>query len=146
MVTRSGYPGVFISEPESETLWMNDKVEGWMESVEVFAGLAHRHQKKAYSGLQKSLQQDWDFIQISTLDIGEVLHPVKEDLQNYLLPALFQGATAKSLTKGASCLSVNQAGLEIPNPTLSNLESWTGPCVVTGHLVSDLWVRKEFKT
>ena len=44
--------------------------------VSIIDGVLCNHQKTAYAGLQKSLQQEWDFVQRVTPDIGTEFHPV----------------------------------------------------------------------
>ena len=67
-------------------------------------------------------------------------------MEKSFLPYLFQRDTNKFSTRGTTYLSVKQVGLENPNPTLSAEEKCTASCVITGHLIADLWGRKEFKT
>ena len=67
-------------------------------------------------------------------------------MQNSLLLDLFQGATAKVLSRGVTCLPVKQVGLAIPNPTLFVSDNYTALYVVTGNLVRDPRVKKQFKT
>ena len=56
--------------------WLGEKVEGWWYLVATLAGVAHQHLKTAYAGLQKSLQQEWDFMQRVTPYIGMALQVV----------------------------------------------------------------------
>ena len=73
-------------------------------------------------------------------------YPAEEALKHYSFPALLWKSTAKVLDQGVTRLSVNQVGLVITNPTLSTSENYTSSFFVTGHLVSDLRDRTEFKT
>ena len=61
MVTGYRYLGGFIGDTEAEREWLKEKVQGWKELVSVLAGVAQKHPQSAYAGLQKSLQQEWDF-------------------------------------------------------------------------------------
>ena len=80
MVPRSRYLGGFIGDHESEKAWLVEKVMGWTDSVDLLAGVAHRHQKKVYSGLKKSLQKEWGFVHCATPHIGDEFCPVEEGL------------------------------------------------------------------
>ena len=104
--------------------------------MEVFAGVARRHPQSVYAGLHNSLQQEWYCVHSITL--------VEEILEKSFLPDLFQGDMAKVPTRGITCLTVNQAGLVVPNPNLSAWENWTALYVVTGHLVAALQGRTKF--
>ena len=59
VVTVIRYLGGLIGDRKAEDTWMIDKVEGWLELVRTLFGFARKHLQSAYSGLQKSLQQDW---------------------------------------------------------------------------------------
>ena len=77
------------------------------------------HPQIAYSGLKKYLQKEWALVQHVTPHIGESFCPSEQDLYKSFLMALFKGATTEVPPRGITCLTVNQAGMEIPNPTLN---------------------------
>ena len=83
--------GGYIDDAAAEREWLKEKVQGWKESVSVLAGVAHKHLQSAYAGLQKSLQQEWSFVQRVTLGVGGAFGPVEEALQEIFVPALFIG-------------------------------------------------------
>ena len=68
-----------------------EKVQGWVELVKTLSGVACNHLQSAYAGLQKSLQQEWAFMQWVTPGIGDAFGPVEEVLEETFLPDLFQG-------------------------------------------------------
>ena len=55
------------------------------------AGVARKHPQSAYAGLQKSLQQEWAFVQRVTPGTGEEFGPVEEEIAKVFLLALFEG-------------------------------------------------------
>ena len=81
-----------------------------------------------------------------TPGIGDTFGPVEKALQMTLLMALFEVLGEGSPERGATRLSVKQAGLALPYPTLTAPEKWTAPCVITGHLVAALRGQVEFRT
>ena len=82
VVTGSRYLGHLVGEPVLGKACMEEKLKGWMDSSEVLAGVARLNLQTIYAGLQKSLQQEWDFFQKTTPGIGEYFFPVKEALKN----------------------------------------------------------------
>ena len=56
--------------------WLEEKVEWWQALVAILSGLAGRHPQTAYAGLHKYLQQERDFRQHVTLDIGTAFRPI----------------------------------------------------------------------
>ena len=63
VVTGHRYLGGFMGDVSAEREWLGNKIQGWKESVAILAGVALKHPQSAYAGLQKSLQQDWAFLQ-----------------------------------------------------------------------------------
>ena len=146
MVTRSCYLGGFIGDPAAEKYCIYDKVKGWNESVEVMDGVLRQHLQTAYYGMKKSPQQEWDLFQRSKPGIREFFCKVEEALQHLFLPDLFCRYTAKVLDWGVNHLPVNQAGLALTNPNLSNSENWIVSNVAIGPLIAYLQLITEFKT
>ena len=106
MVTGSRYLGGFVGERETEGQWMQEKVEGWAESVRTLAGVARKHPQSAYAGLQKSLQQEWAFMQRVTPGISNAFRPVEEEIAKAFLPALFEGVGDGATGREITCLPV----------------------------------------
>ena len=96
-------------------------MEGWAESVYTLARVARKHLQSAYAGLQKSIQQEWAFVQRVTLGIGDTFGPVEEEITTTFLPALFEGVGDGAPGRSITRLPVNQAGMTLPDPT------WTAP-------------------
>ena len=57
------------------------------------ARVTGKHSHTAYVGLQKSLQQKWDFMQRVTPDIGMAFQTTEDALRNAFLLAILKGAT-----------------------------------------------------
>ena len=91
IVTGSRYLGGFVGQRETEIQWVRTEVEGWAESVKTLAGVDRKHPQSAYAGLQKSLKQEWAFIQRVTPGIGEEFGPVEEEITKAFLPASHHG-------------------------------------------------------
>ena len=89
--TGSRYPDVFIGYQEAETTWLDKKVQGWAESLRMLLGVDRNHTHSVYAGMQKSLQQEWEFVQRVTPDIGGAFGPLEITLQDTFIPVLLQG-------------------------------------------------------
>ena len=146
VMTGKIYPGGFISESKAEKIWLARKFTGCAESVETLAGVYRKHPKSAYSGLQKSLQQEWAFVQRVTPGIRDAFGSVEKALQETFVLALFQGLGEGAPERRVTRLPEKQAGLALPDPTLTSPENWTASCVITGHLVSALRGQVDFRT
>ena len=56
-------------------------------------------------------------MQCVTPGIGMASQPVEDELQDTLLPALFQGGTSQIPGRATTSLTFKQAGISLPNPT-----------------------------
>ena len=77
IVTGSCYLGVFVRDRAAEDSWLAEKVQGWKELAKTLLGVDRKHRQSAYTGLQKSLQQEWAFLQQVTPGIGDAFGPVE---------------------------------------------------------------------
>ena len=100
---------------------MAKKVEGWADSVKTLAGVDRKKLQYAYSRLQKSLQQEWEFVQRVTPGIRDSYGLVEKVLQKTFLPALFQGLGEGAPGRGVTRLPAKQARLELPEPTKTTI-------------------------
>ena len=89
VVTGSCYLRGFIGDEAAEKSWLSGNVEGWAESVGTLAGVSHKHPQFTYAGLQKSLHQEWEFVQQVTPGIGEAFGLVEKALRETFLLDIF---------------------------------------------------------
>ena len=109
------------------------------------AGVARRHPQTAYVGLQKYLQQEWDFVQSVTPGIWMVFQAVEDELRDTFLLDLFQGGTPKTPRRTIIVMPLKQAGIALPDPTKTAGAKWTAYRVITGNLVIALRGTAEFR-
>jgi hypothetical protein len=79
--------------------------------------VAEKYPQVAYAGLQKSLQQEWQFLQQVTKDLDEEFQDIKVALQETFLPTLFGDDITDNIPRRIACLPVKKCGLATPNPT-----------------------------
>ena len=65
--------------------------------------MARKHPQYAYAGLQKSLQQEWAFVQRVTPGIGDAFGPVEEEIATAFLLEIF-----KDVGDGAPGRAINR--------------------------------------
>ena len=102
--------------------------------MEIFGGYHGRGGKQPhndYVGLQKSLQQEWDFVQSVTPDIGKAFQLVEDALPEAFLPSLLRGSTYQMTSRLVTGLPVKQAVIDLPYPTQIDGAKWTASCVIT---------------
>jgi hypothetical protein len=106
-----------------------------------------RHPQAAHAGLQKSLQQEWQFLQRVTNGLSDELEVVEEALAKKFLPSLFGNGESwcEDAKRQLVCLPVKHAGLALPNPTTAAESNWKASTLICGHLVAALRGATDFR-
>jgi hypothetical protein len=119
VTTGNLYLGGFIGKDDALLCaWLYEKTQAWEEAVADLASVTPNFSQAAYSGLQKSLQQEWQFVQRVTKGIGPKFKNIELTLSRTFLQTLFGDDYDKhDPHRKASCLPVKCAGLAIPDPT-----------------------------
>jgi hypothetical protein len=72
VITGSRYlVACFIGEGPNQKAWIQEKTANWVTAIHELSWVAEKYQQVAYAGLQKSLQQEWQFLQQVTKDLNE---------------------------------------------------------------------------
>jgi hypothetical protein len=135
VVTGSRYLGGFIGEAPDQQAWIQEKTASWVSVIRELALVAEKYPQVAYAGLQKSLQQEWQFLQRVTKNLAEEFGAIEEAIQEKFLPALFGDDITNDVPQRIACLPVKKAGLAIPNPTETADTNWTASTVICGNLI-----------
>jgi hypothetical protein len=122
--------------------WTLKKTKSWTEAVAELAGVvAKNFSQSAYSGLQKSLQQEWQFVQRVKEGVGKEFTNIEE------LPALFGNKYYDDDPHWKLvCLLVKHVRLaiSIPDPTTSAKSNYESSILICSHLLALLWGIKTF--
>ena len=145
IVTGHRYLGGYLGEPEDERRYIEQKVEAWEEGVEALSKIAKNHPQAAYAGMQRSLQQEWQFLQRVTEDLGPTFCGIEERLAKKFIPALFGTELEDPAVRILSTLPVKEAGMAIPNPTKTARQNYNASTVAVGHLVQAIRGRDQFR-
>jgi hypothetical protein len=129
--------GGFIGEDDALRAWLTRKTEAWSEAVNDLASVAPNFPQAAYSSLQKSLQQEWQFVQRVTEGIGPEFQTVELTLSTTFLPTLFgDNYDEDGPRRKISCLPVKWSGLAIPDPTSSADSNYNASILLCLHLLA----------
>jgi hypothetical protein len=103
--------------------WIGEKADEWTGCIKAIAKVAPLFPQMAYAGIQKSLQQEWQFVQRVIDGIGGEFSEVEAALTEVFLPALFEKTmpTGSHLQK-VTALPVKVSGLSIPNAEHSGMK------------------------
>eukprot|EP00978_Attheya_sp_CCMP212_P027080 scaffold90288_cov52-Attheya_sp.AAC.1 len=100
------------------------------------AKVCKRYPQLEYARLQKSLQQEWQFLQRVTDGISTEFQAVKSSLKDDFLPALLEQSKVGQPLRELLALPVKHDGIAIPNPTTSAGRNFRASTIVCGHLVA----------
>ena len=81
IVTGSRYLGGLVGDGTAEEICLEEKGKVWAESAKTLVGVSHKNPQYAYAGMQKSLQQEWTFMQRVAPGIGYAFGTVEESLR-----------------------------------------------------------------
>ena len=141
------YLGGFIGDSDSEARHISSQVLAWTEAVKQLATVAADYPQAAYSGMQRSLQQEWQFMQrVSSLATNDpnTYSPLENAIRNTFVKELLQAPTFwasdenRELTKGLSKLPIRTGGLALPDPTETLTPSSSTSRKGTSHLTDSL--------
>ena len=76
--------------------------------METLVGVSRKHPQSAYARLQKSLQQEWAFVQQVAPGIGDAFVPAEKALRETFVPALFEGLVEGAQERVVTRLPVKQ--------------------------------------
>ena len=129
--------GGFIGEDKALNEWLGGKTKFWTEAVTDLASVTQAFPQAAYSGLQKSLQQEWQFVQRVTKGIGSEFAVVEQTLANTFLPTLFGDEyDDEDPRRALAALPVKWAGLAIPDPTASAQPNYDASILLCSHILA----------
>lgn len=141
----SHYLGGFIGEAEDLDTWINGKVTDWSDTVAELANAAIGYPQSAYSGLQHSLQQEWQFVQRVTKGVSDKFAKVEKEILETFLLALFADEFADNDPQiHLASLPVKKAGLALPNPVKSADQNYEASILLTSHATAALRGTIEF--
>jgi len=116
--TGKRYVGGFIGSEDALRAWIEPKVEDWKFGIERLAAAAVRYPQTAYTGLNRSLQCEWQYISRVVEGAEQYLEPLEEAIREEFLPALL-GVDKTEIDDDMRNLiahSVKNGGMAIPNP------------------------------
>jgi hypothetical protein len=114
-------------------------VSTWEHTIGELSIAATKYPQSAYTGLQTSLQNEWQFVQRVKPGIGEHFHGVEKALATQFLPVLFGESLATDDIDPRhllACLPVKHAGIAIADPTATSDVFYEASTLVCSHLTA----------
>jgi hypothetical protein len=112
--------------------------------------VAVKFPQSAYTGLQKSLQQEWQYLQRVCKDIGDEFSDLWKAISETFLSALYGDELEVDQTLdpriSLAILPVKFSGLALPDPTVSAKENYDSSVLASSHLTAAMRGVDEFRT
>ena len=141
------YLGGFIGSQEAYTSWIGDKISFWTDAIGALAQAAHKYPQTTYAAMQKSLQQEWQYVQRVVKNTSNSFTPVEEALHQVFLAALFgDSLSADDSMRRLMALPVKSSGLGLPNPTQTAQTNYSTSVAICSHLLDAFNGSSEFST
>ena len=98
-VSGSRYLGAYLGPQAELEAWVKLQVEAWAQGVKMLAKIARRHSQLSYTGLEMSLQSEWQYLQRNVPGVGTLMGPIEEALREKFFPSLFGGEEVDAALK-----------------------------------------------
>ena len=118
IVTGHRYLGGFIGDSSQRTLFVQKKVNSWVDHVRVFSDIAVTQPQLAYVAVTRSLQHEWMFLLRVLKDCESLFCDLEFELASSFLPVIF-GVEVSPAKRGLFSLPLRMGGLGICNPVTS---------------------------
>ena len=96
--------------------------------------------------MQKSLQQEWQFVQRVTPGVGPLFQPVEERVRDQFIPAVFHCKVEEIPDRAITCLPCKQPGTALPDPTSTSESNFQASASMTSYLVEAMGGGQPFRS
>lgn len=112
------YLGGFVGTAATREEWIKPQIENWVRCIEKVARVTKRCPQAGYTGMTKSLQAEWLFVQRVANTTAAEFAPISTALTEQFLPALLGSEKVpKGPVRQLFSLPVKKSGLGIPIPS-----------------------------
>jgi hypothetical protein len=114
--------GGFVGVDEDMDEWLESKIAMWVNIIKQLSMIAETYPQSAYTGMERSVQAEWTFVQQVVRDVGDKFGTVRKVMHRSFLPSLLKGALPDNdpLHRLAD-LPVKSAGPALTDPVRAEL-------------------------
>ena len=131
------YLGGFVGDRDMEEAWIREQVAAWGLAVKAVGEAGKYFPQSAYAGMQRSLQQEWTFVQRVVPDIGALFDSLEDSVHGGFFSPLLGSAISKDL-RDLTTTTIKLGRFSLPNPTLTSETNFTASQCETAHLINTL--------
>jgi hypothetical protein len=136
----NGFLGGHIGINTDFYQWLSNKVQDWAHGIAAITTAAASYPQSTYTGLQKSLQQEWQFVQRTCPCSPDTFQPLEVLIAETFIPALFDlPSNHTSLPpRPITALPIKKASLAPNNPTTDASLNYDASKAITSEIVRAL--------
>ena len=127
--------GAVIGTQEFRDQYVNNKVQTWIEDIEMLTAIAEDEPQLVYSSYTKAMCMRWCFVQRTIPNTKNYFIPLEETIRNKLIPAIV-GRNVSDVERKLISLPVRLGGLGIQDPTETAEREFYNSSLVTQNLTS----------
>ena len=114
------------------------KVEKWSEEIKKLAHISQTQPHAAYSAYTQGLSSSWSYLSRTIPDIADLLKPLKETIQQHLIPALTGRPPCSREERDLLALPIRLGGMGITNPVSTSHRNFEASMRLTSPLVATI--------
>ena len=115
----------------------------WSEEIKKLAHIAQTQPHAAYCTFTHGLSSRWTFLLRTSSDIADLLNPLEEAIQLYLIPALTGRPPCSSVERELLALPVRLGGMGIINPASNSHSIFDASTRLTSPLVTAITTQDQ---
>ena len=119
------------------------KIQDWIAAVGLMTQIAWKEPQAAFSGLTRSLQGEWTFLQRVLPGVDCYFAPLAEAIRDHFIPALFGFTGLPSWTKTIASLPIRWSGIGLRSPEVWAADAFHTSLHCTKHLQDSLLDNRE---
>ena len=128
--------GAVIGSKECREEYVANKVETWVEEIQVLANIASTQPHAAYSAFVHGVAGRWLFVSRTIPDIQSLLQTLEDAIHQLLIPALTGRSPCSKTERDILSLPSRLGGLGILNPSANSHSSFHASVTLTAPLVN----------
>ena len=126
--------GAAIGSKDFITEYMENKVEEWIDEIELLSNIAKSQPHAAFCAFTHGLSAKWNHICRTIPDIGHLLQPLEDAINQTFIPSITKRPSCSTLERELLALPARLGGLGLVNPVTNAQNEYEASCKVTAPL------------
>ena len=135
-ITTEGRPylGSPVGTPDYIESFMKNKVQEWIDELELLANIGMTQPHAAYSAFTHGLVSKWSYLSRTTPNIAQLLQPLELSIRNAFLPAITEHPLPNNSERELLALPARHGGIALTDPASRSLSEYEASVKITSPL------------